>query len=399
MIDHVRSRLAQRPGRLAWVLIAALTGPAACGAEEGLFADFHTSMGAFICRLEFERTPRTVANFVGLATGTRSWMDPVTGAVRRERFYDGLTFHRVIADFMIQGGSRNGLGTDGPGYFVRDEFHPDLRHDGPGVLSMANSGPHSNGSQFFLTVVPTPWLDGRHTVFGRVVSGMEVVTAISQVATDSQDRPLEPVLIERIDIRAVGPAAEVFDPGAYGLPVVEPVALAIQRLAEGVELRFPESVFAEQFLRSGDLTGSWTIESLGLDLAAPGRTGHLIRPEGRARFFALTRVRYGESTLAPRSLAGRTLTLVLPGTAGELVVRFDAAEGGSYTLGGETGQVQSYLWLQEPWRGRLWPIEFSGLVPMTLRLDFTSEQSGTYTGTAYAASPFAIEGAFRLETP
>ncbi|RME94047.1 MAG: peptidylprolyl isomerase [Verrucomicrobia bacterium] len=376
-----------------------LAASAVRGADEGLFADFHTSLGDFTCRLEFAKTPRTVANFVGLATGRRAWMDPATGAVRRAPFYDGLTFHRVIAGFMIQGGSPNGLGTDGPGYAFRDEFDPELRHDGPGVLSMANSGPNSNGSQFFITVAATPWLDGRHTVFGRVVAGMEVVTAISQVATDAQDRPVEPVVIRGIDIRAVGPAAEAFDPDAHGLPVVEPAALSIRRVPGGIELVYPESLFAQHYLRSGDLDGAWTVEPLGLDLAAPAQTSRRLAAEGRARFFALTRVRYGESTLAPRSLAGRTLTLVLPGTAGELEVRFDDSGGGSYTLGGDTGTVGGYVWLQEPWRGRLWPIEFSGLVPMTLRLDFSSETAGTYSGTAHAATPFAIEGAFRLEGP
>ena len=140
---------------------------------DGMFARINTNRGDIVVRLEFEKTPLTVCNFVALAEGT---MD-VTGG---RPYYDGLTFHRVIADFMIQGGCPQGTGTGGPGYRFPDEIDPSLRHDGPGILSMANSGPGTNGSQFFITHVPTPWLDGGHTVFGSVVSGQNVVDAIQQ---------------------------------------------------------------------------------------------------------------------------------------------------------------------------------------------------------------------------
>ena len=139
----------------------------------GLFARINTNRGDIVVRLEFQRTPLTVCNFVALAEGT---MDAANG----NPYYDGLTFHRVIADFMIQGGCPQGNGTGGPGYRFPDEFDPALRHDGPGVLSMANSGPGTNGSQFFITHTQTPWLDDRHTVFGRVVEGQNVVDAIQQ---------------------------------------------------------------------------------------------------------------------------------------------------------------------------------------------------------------------------
>jgi len=140
---------------------------------EGLFARINTSRGDIVLNLEFQRTPLTVINFVALAEGTMA-------AAGGRPFYDGLIFHRVIADFMIQGGCPQGTGTGGPGYRFPDEIVPELRHDGPGVLSMANAGPGTNGSQFFITHVPTPWLDGRHTVFGRVVQGQNVVDAVQQ---------------------------------------------------------------------------------------------------------------------------------------------------------------------------------------------------------------------------
>ncbi len=133
--------------------------------QDGLYAQLNTAKGTITLQLHFEQTPGTVANFVGLAEGTLKNEVKEAGTP----YYDGLTFHRVIADFMIQGGCPQGTGVGGPGYQFDDEFHPDLQHDGPGVLSMANAGPGTNGSQFFITHTATPWLDGKHTVFGKVV--------------------------------------------------------------------------------------------------------------------------------------------------------------------------------------------------------------------------------------
>ncbi len=144
--------------------------------ENGIYAKFNTSKGSILVKLTHDRTPGTVGNFVALAEGNLE-----NGARPQGKpFYDGLKFHRVIPDFMIQGGCPQGIGTGGPGYKFDDEFHPDLRHDSPGVLSMANSGPGSNGSQFFITHVATPWLDDKHTVFGNVVEGQVVVDSIKQ---------------------------------------------------------------------------------------------------------------------------------------------------------------------------------------------------------------------------
>jgi peptidyl-prolyl cis-trans isomerase A (cyclophilin A) len=167
---------------------------------KGLYAVLHTNRGAIRCLLEEEKTPETVANFVGLASGEKEYTDPRTGKKSREPFYDGTVFHRVIRGFMIQGGDRLGQGTGGPGYRFKDEFHPSLRHTGPGILSMANAGPGTNGSQFFITLAATPWLDNRHSVFGRVVEGLEVVQAIGDTATGPMDRPREEVRIEKVEI-------------------------------------------------------------------------------------------------------------------------------------------------------------------------------------------------------
>lgn len=157
-------------------------------------AVFETSMGTFEAELYAKECPETAWNFINLAEGRQEGTVP-------GNFYDGLTFHRVIDGFVIQGGCPLGNGTGGPGYKFGDECRKDLKHDGPGVLSMANAGPNTNGSQFFITLDATPHLDMRHTVFGRVIKGMDVVEAIGKVATGKMDAPLTPVIMEKVTIR------------------------------------------------------------------------------------------------------------------------------------------------------------------------------------------------------
>jgi peptidyl-prolyl cis-trans isomerase A (cyclophilin A) len=169
----------------------------------GTYAILETSQGNMVCRLFEKEAPQTVANFIGLAEGTKEFTDSKTGKRTKRPFFDGLAFHRVIPSFMIQGGCPLGTGTGGPGYRFADEFHPSLRHDRPGKLSMANSGPGTNGSQFFVTVAATPWLDNRHSIFGEVIEGQEIATKISEVPRDSSDRPRTPVVLEHVRIERV----------------------------------------------------------------------------------------------------------------------------------------------------------------------------------------------------
>ncbi len=165
-------------------------------------ATLHTNHGDVAIELFEDQAPKTVANFVGLATGTQEYIDAESGAPTTGNFYDGLIFHRIIDGFMIQGGCPQGSGRGGPGYTFADEFHPELRFDRPYLLAMANAGPGTNGSQFFITVGPTPHLNRRHTIFGEVTddASRKVVDEIAQVRTGYGDRPVEPVVIESVTV-------------------------------------------------------------------------------------------------------------------------------------------------------------------------------------------------------
>jgi peptidyl-prolyl cis-trans isomerase A (cyclophilin A) len=168
------------------------------------FANFSTTEGDFKVRLFDDKAPRTVANFVGLAEGSKEWTDPKTRQKVTRPFYNGLTFHRVIDGFMIQGGCPLGTGTGGPGYQFADEFGPGLRHDREGLLSMANAGPNTNGSQFFITLAPTPWLDNKHAIFGEVVEGLDVIRRIGKIRTGPNDRPAKEIVVNSVSIEKGG---------------------------------------------------------------------------------------------------------------------------------------------------------------------------------------------------
>ncbi len=166
----------------------------------GTYAKFVTTEGNFTVRLFEQEAPRTVENFVGLAEGSKEWSDPRTNQKVRKPYYDGTIFHRVIDAFMIQGGDPLGQGIGGPGYNFADEFHPKLRHNKAGIMSMANRGPNTNGGQFFITLAPTPHLDDRHTVFGEVVDGMDVISKIGRTQTGDRDRPVKDIVIQHVII-------------------------------------------------------------------------------------------------------------------------------------------------------------------------------------------------------
>ena len=209
--------------------------------KDGLYAVIDTDKGKIVLELEYKKVPMTVSNFVGLATGELNFIKP------GKPYYDGLKFHRVIPDFMIQGGCPKGNGTGGPGYSFPDEFDPSLKHSGPGILSMANAGPGTNGSQFFITHVKTPWLDGKHAVFGHVVEGQDVVNAIKQ-----DDR------MNSVTIEAVGEDAKAFKvtKESFAALVEDCAKRAMERRRKEIEAvekelenRWPNSVVTDTGLR------------------------------------------------------------------------------------------------------------------------------------------------------
>ncbi len=195
---------------ILFILLANLTS---CKAqypdlEDGLYAEFITNKGVMVAKLEYTKAPITVANFVSLAEGDNTMVDSI---YRGKKFYNGLIFHRVMDKFMIQGGDPLGTGTGDPGYKFNDEFHPDLKHDRPGILSMANSGPNTNGSQFFITEIPKPSLDNRHSVFGELVLGIDIQDSISNVKVGSRNKPINDVIIEELNIIKKGREAKAFN--------------------------------------------------------------------------------------------------------------------------------------------------------------------------------------------
>lgn len=278
--------------------------------EDGLYATLQTTMGEICLELDDVRAPMTTANFIALLEGTRPWIDPRNGRIVTNRYYDGTTFHRVITNFMIQAGSPQGTGTDGPGFALVDEFHPELRHNAPGILSMANSGPNSNGGQFFITVTNTPWLDDKHTVFGSVVEGMDVVFAITGVQTGANSRPLVDIVITQSFVSRIGSAAASFSPHHPDLPEVSSADVGIGQTTGPVATVSMTEQRQAVLFSSTNLT-TWTryrdhYQAIG---GAPWTVG---LPAGAVTFLAGHQIRYPSDTNAPLDISGNNLVLTFP---------------------------------------------------------------------------------------
>jgi cyclophilin family peptidyl-prolyl cis-trans isomerase len=229
--------------------------------EDGIYAEFVTNKGIMVAKLDYKEAPVTVANFIALVEGTHP---NLPDSLKGKRYYDGTTFHRVIDKFMIQGGDPTGTGSGSPGYKFSDEFHPSLKHDKPGVLSMANSGPATNGSQFFITEVPTPNLDNRHAVFGELVIGLDVQDSISNVAvSQGNNKPVEPVIIETINIIRVGKDAEAFDAAKIYTEELPKIEEKQKLLKEEEQAKMKESAkqAGQDFLKKNEALGG-TIKEL-----------------------------------------------------------------------------------------------------------------------------------------
>jgi cyclophilin family peptidyl-prolyl cis-trans isomerase len=365
-------------------------------AQDGIFADFSTSLGNFTCQLAYDKAPRTVANFISLATGERAWLDIPTGSAKRTPFYNGLTFHRVVSGFVIQGGSPKGDGTDGPGYTFKDEFDPTLRHSAAGVISMANSGLHSNGSQFFITLAATSFLDDVHSVFGNVTNGMDVVQAIGAVAVDANSKPLTPVVMNSITIRRMGAAANAFNATTQGLPTVGGAAPMLVKSGANFLLQFNRALYSEYTLYDSTNLTTWSKVKIGLYVTTPP-AGDLdvTATAGQAKhFYRVPQIAYPAPLYTPPSHFNKTLTLNFNAGLGTVIYTFDGTGLGSCNyVGNSNGTITSSTWTQEAYRAQI-VVQSTNLVPFVLSLAFTSANGGVFRGTAYTSSPFTVTGTF-----
>ena len=311
---------------------------------EGLFAVFQMShggnpAGSFTCQLHYTKAPIAVANFITLVEGTRGWIDVPRGRVSNQPYYNGLKCHRIIANFMIQGGDPKGTGGGGPGYRFVDEFDPSLRHDHPGVLSMANSGVNSNGSQFFVTVANTSHLDDKHTIFGEVVEGYEsCVLPLSRVATGASDVPVEDVIITSVTIERLGAAAQAFDPldPALGLPVCSMHQTRLERTAAGaLTLHWAEPPHCSYTLVDSPDLNQWTGEAFpyysGYNPKQPSQSLTVTKkpdPGALRHFFHLAKAIYQPLPLP----SPQGLKFVLIGKYANTTITVSAVNGGTHLI-------------------------------------------------------------------
>lgn len=340
--------------------------------EDGLYAVFQTNRGEFTAELFFEDVPLTVGNFVGLAEGSLASRDLRTGQARFTPYYAGIIFHRVVAGFVIQAGSPNGQGTDGPGYTIIDEIRGNRLHTAAGVLSMAKAAaPNSGGSQFFVTLAATSHLDGNHAIFGRIVEGMDNVHHIGTTPTGANGRPQTDVVIESLTIVRVGAAAQAFDPRAQLLPQVTEVPLAWTEAANA--LTFQRQADHQYFFHGTANLVNWSeIQSYPRGASGPTVFALPSAANTAGRYFV------GSSSLrAPAWPAGNTSELDINlGNSGNLQITFNADGRGTYIYNGNPGTLESATFFpMGPTTQVL--TTFSGLLPMQIHLQDGQATSGT----------------------
>lgn len=353
--------------------------------EDGLYVVMQTTSGEIAIRMFHEETPVTVASFVGLASGTVPHY-PSEGEPEFSPFYDGITFHRVIDDFIAQAGSPNGLGNDGPGYFFPDEIDPSLKHDQIGRLSMANSGANSNGSQFFITLSATnaAHLDGKHAVFGQVVSGLDVLQAIGEIPTDNQDRPTTEIVIQNVTIVREGEAAiafdetkaaTLFDPDLQEQPeAIAPEILARASLASPVAVHVERNTLsAVAISQSHDLVNWDDLSTVPPDLFGEETLTleATANEEEQSVFYRATEY-FGRS----RDMNGTRITIDLDDeTIPPFDFRIGEDFGGEYDFDGETAEIEDYRWYPLGERVQF-IVAPAGIRFLQCYLEFTDESSG-----------------------
>lgn len=374
-----------------------------------LYADVTTTMGDFTLELYYEESPKTVANFVSLAEGSRKWIDPVTGIVQVNKpYFDGIIFHRVIDAFMNQVGSPQGTGSDGPGYTFPDEVDNGLVHDEPYLLSSANSGPNTNGSQLFITVVVTNWLDGIHTVFGKVSSGTDVIDAINDVDVGKifngnfdSTRPVVDVSITSVVIRRVGPEANAFDVTAQGLPEVEQAEVGIENPESGLNLTVNQAAGTSlKVFQSPDMV-TWSSQSRHLDSGSLPSSGIGLPVNQSQEFFRSVIIDWPTEASFPSDLTGWSIAIESPLNGLDLTLNFSDEptlflEGnGTFLINMESSSIDT-----DGYGGTLL-IYTDGLVPFRFRLGSdlpinSSAPSGRMTGTAFTGGGITLSGGFTM---
>lgn len=352
--------------------------------SDGLYAVFETNKGEFAAKLYFEKAPITVANFVGLAEGSIIRWDDEDEVPIYGKFYDGITFHRVVKGFVIQGGSPNGLGTDGPGYYIPDEMDPTLSHSKAGILSMANSGPNSGGSQFFITLAATTSLDGQHAVFGEIVDGMANVTAIGNVAVDASDKPTSSVVISHIKIIRKGAAALGFNPRNLAVPNVLFPKLDLNVTETTMSVTFPRRSTAFYAMRKTSDFSSWTaLDTLpsGPDVPA----SHTIDVGADFTSHGKAFVEVLEVTGNPLVDAnGHKVTISFANNS-PIEITFGASNAGTYKIGTSSGTA-IYNWRPLDTRDQL-HISYTpaSIPPMQVYFTWTSATGGSVFAFVYQA--------------
>lgn len=391
---------------LCAAVVGGLALPARAQTDPGLYATFNTTFGSFTIALDFTNAPMTVANFVGLGEGSRPWLSEDTGLVKTNPFYNGIIFHRISNSSslsMIQGGSPRGDGTDGPGYSFPDEFTSPLTLDSGGIIAMANSGPNSNGSQFFITLGANSFLNGIHATFGRVVQGMSVVQAIGNVATDASLRPLTNIVINSVVIQRIGAAAQAFDVNAHKLPAVSWTPFRLTGLS-GTNAVFdlPRVQNADyRFAVSPDLK-TWTFKEVGLYLAPPP-TGPLqwgLAPGAAWQFYRASKVAYVNPFPSPASVTGRSFHFNITSLPATMNLTIGNSGTGPFNLSiFGSGTMTSYSWTQQPYRAILVAF-FDVMVPFQFQLAYQTATNGTFRGTAFTSpTSTPISGTFTSTTP
>ncbi len=372
-----------------------------------LFADFTTSLGNFTCELNYTQTPRTVGNFVSLAEGSRAWCDERTGVVSSVKppvpFFPGITFHRVInnADFkIIQAGSKKADGSDGPGYSFPDEMSAAVpatfKFDQPYYLAMANSGPNTNGSQFFITGGPIPGLEGKHTVFGKVVTGQSVIDGILATPVDSGDKPITPVTITAVVIRRVGSAAGKFKATSQRLPIVTVPTVKSQPAPEANTTRyfFTQAVRNDllPFASLGTAQAEWQLLEHRWHAPAPYsiRYFDITYPAGSPiTGFRPVLVKYGTDALGPISLGGWSISM--ENSEGVYLFSFPLAGAMGYMFtptGSTTSQTGAVRILGadfHPYRATL-VLEVGAAKRMRLQLGFDSKSKNNLVGRCVSSN-------------